>query len=108
MILNRLILPEDNKLQFTFNYKEGDVDYELKKNETYYMSIAPAENPWTILLQYVTTNKDFSFFPELPEGRYVFEMGIKEPDGFERIVLPALDERRQPLNELLVLRRLRA
>ncbi len=106
MIINRLIVPEGNYLTFTLNHKVGGEVYELKPGETYYMKIAASAAPTQSLLQFITSDNSFNLSPELDEGRYVFEIGVKDSRGFDNIILPALDDRRCALNELIVLKRL--
>lgn len=104
MILNRLVVPEGNYLVFTLNHMEGGEQYELKPGEMYYMSVAPYDEPHAAIVQFFTNTNHFNMRHGLDEGRYVFEIGViaKSP----KVILPSVDERRQPLNELIILKKM--
>lgn len=106
MILNRLIVPEGNPVIFYLNHSENGQEYANTRDEYYYINISEENDPSIVCLHWETNQKYFDFDPSLPEGRYVFEIGLRKPDGSSVVILPALDERRHPLNELLILRRL--
>jgi len=106
MILNRLIFPEGNKLEFNIEHHENDKLYKLEKGEFYYIKISDAVEPFTIREQFLCDGSHFSVPTTLPDGEYVFEIGIMDKNAKFRIILPAVDERLRPLNQLLILRRL--
>lgn len=107
MILNRLIFPQGNKLEFTVNHKENNEYYEPAQNEKYYINISLAKEPYESLISFTSDDNHFSVYSGLEYGEYVFEVGIVDSDGYSRIILPAVDERGNPLNQLLILRRLK-
>lgn len=107
MILNRLIFPQGNILEFTVSHKENDCLYEPADGEKYYISIADAKDPFESLMTFTSDDSHFSVQAELDFGEYVFEIGITDSSGGSRIILPAVDERGNPLNQLLILRRLK-
>lgn len=107
MILNRLVVPEGNRIMFTLNHKEGDVDYELEPGENYYIAFATYDEPGKELERTMTNMKHFNCVNEFAEGRYVFEIGLMGGSRGTRIILPAVDERCQPLNELIILKKMR-
>lgn len=106
MILNRLIFPEGNDIRFSVSHKENGEDYKLSDGEKYYIVISDETAPDSFVLSADSHNGYFLFPNNLPYGRYLFEVGILASDGTKRIILPALDERMQPVNEMLILRRL--
>lgn len=107
MILNRLIFPEGNKLEFTVSHKENNQIYEPAQGEKYYMNISPAKEPFESVMTFTSDSNHFSVYAGLEYGEYVFEIGITDAEGYSRIILPAVDERGNPLNQLLILRRLK-
>lgn len=106
MILNRLIVPEGNPVTFYLNHSENGMEYVIGRDEYYYINISDENDPSSVCRHWETNQKYFDFESTLPEGRYVFEIGLRKADGSGIVILPALDERRHPLNELLILRRL--
>ncbi|MBR5232974.1 MAG: hypothetical protein IKW03_02070 [Clostridia bacterium] len=106
MIINRLIVPEGNKLEFNVEHHENDKLYELAEGELYYIKISDSVDPFTLRAYILSQNSHFSFPLTIEEGEYVFEIGILDERQDSRIILPALDERHRPLNQLLILRRL--
>ena len=108
MILNRLVVPEGNNIRFGIEHKEDGIQYSLKNGESYYIKIIePSEKGDIVHLSGSNTNY-FDFTNHFKYGRYVFEVGISNSAGDTRIILPALDDRLQPLNELIILKRLEA
>lgn len=106
MIINRLIIPEGNDLDFRIVHHENENLYKLAKGEFYYIKVSDPVEPFTVKEMVLCDNDHFLMSTSLTEGEYVFEIGIKGPNGASRIILPAIDERHRPLNQLLVLRRL--
>ena len=106
MIVNRLIIPEGNKLEFRIEHHENDKLYELKKGEFYYIKISDAVEPFPVREQFLSDGSHISVPTSLPDGEYVFEIGIMDKNAKYRIILPAVDERLRALNQLIVLRRL--
>ncbi len=106
MILNRIVITEGDPLRFHVNHTENGEIYEKGTGETYFATIAMEDNPDILVASLNPTTADFDFPLNLSEGSYVFEVGIKSADGDKRILLPALDERHNALNQILVLRRL--
>ncbi len=106
MILNRLIFPEGNKLVFNVDHHENEKKYELARDEMYYMVISEPVEPFTVKETFLSDSNHFAVYSSLKEGEYVFEIGITDSSLQRRIILPAVDERHRPLNQLLILRRL--
>lgn len=105
MILNRLITAQGNTLRFHVNHTVNGEPYELQDGEKYYMAIASEDDPDTVLLNCVWNSSDFEMELELDEGIYIFEICLSK--NLERqVIIPALDERHRPLNQLIILRRL--
>ena len=107
MILNRLIFPEGNKLEFTVNHKENNEKYEPAQGEKYYISISLPKEPFEALMTFTSDDNHFSVLSGIDYGKYVFEIGIKDSSDDSRVILPAVDERGNPLNQLIILRRLK-
>lgn len=105
MILNRLIVTRGNTLEFHLNYIVDDEEYSLKSSEYYYINIASADAPNILLSTYTWRSNDFSNKVALSAGIYVFEIGIRS-SSTTKVLVPALDERNRPLNQLIVLKRL--
>lgn len=106
MIQNRLILPERNTLNFVLNHKENGEKYILPDSYKYYIIISQSEEPFKKLIVHKTNSDKFSVNNTLPAGKYIFEIGIIDKNDNRTVILPALDERLNPLNQLLILRRL--
>lgn len=106
MILNRLIFPEGNRIRFCLSHSEDGKEYENSEDEYYYINISDAEDPSVVQMNWQSYDKYFDFDAKLSEGRYVFEVGLQKADGKRVVILPAFDERRHPLNEILILKRL--
>lgn len=106
MILNRLVVPEGNNIRFGIEHKEDGGEYTLKKGESYYIKIIEPSEKGNIFHLAKSDTNYFDFANNFKFGSYVFEVGISAPAGKERIILPALDDRLQPLNELIILKRL--
>lgn len=106
MIVNRLIFPEGNKLEFNVEHHENEKLYDLAKGEFYYIKISESVEPFTVREQFLSDSSHFSVPTALGDGEYVFEIGIMDKNGKYRIILPAVDERLRPLNQMLILRRL--
>lgn len=106
MILNRLIIPEHNKLNFVLRHTENGEKYELPASCRYYMIISKPTEPFENVHFYESDTEYFSFSVEIPVGEYIFEVGIINGASERTVILPALDERLRPLNQLFVLRRL--
>lgn len=105
MIQNRLITAEGNMLRFHVNHTVNGEVYKLSENERYYFSVAPEDDPGNILFTNLRVDGDFEFRIDIEAGMYVFELSLY--DGKTRqVIIPALDERNRPLNQLIVLRRL--
>ncbi len=107
MILNRLVFPEGNKLEFTVSHKENDKNYEPREGEKYYISISRVREPFESMVTFTSDDGHFAVRSGIEYGEYVFEIGITDDEGNSRIILPAVDERGNPLNQLLILRRLK-
>lgn len=106
MIQNRLIIPERNPLNFVLNHKENGEKYTLPDSCSYYIIVSQSEEPFSKLIFQKTTCEKFSVSNNLSAGEYVFEIGIIDKNDNRTVILPALDERLNPLNQLLILRRL--
>lgn len=106
MILNRLIFPEGNDIRFRVSHKENGSDYSLADGEKYYIVISSETAPESFKMMADSHDGYFLFPNKLSYGRYLFEVGVQSSDGTKRVILPALDERMQPMNEMLILRRL--
>lgn len=104
MILNRIIITQGDPLRFHVNHTEKGEAYELGTGESYFATIALENDPDILVARLNPTTADFDFPLNLSEGSYVFEVGIIAADGTKRILLPALDERHNALNQILVLR----
>ncbi len=107
MILNRLVFPEGNRLEFTVSHKENDEYYEPREGEKYYISISRVREPFESMVTFMSDDNHFAVQTGIEYGEYVFEIGIIDATGDSRIILPAVDERGNPLNQLLILRRLK-
>lgn len=105
VILNRIIITEGNRLRFHVNHTVNNEDYVLKDGEKYHMTIAAEDNPEAVIFSSQWTGSDFDMKPNLKEGIYVFEISFNDGTSTE-VIMPALDERHRPLNQLIVLRRL--
>lgn len=106
MIVNRLIVPEYNDINFVIDHTENGEKYLLPEGYRYYIIIAQSSEPFTPLCYTVSDSEHMNFSPELGEGEYIFELGLITADGRKSVILPALDERLKPINQILVLRRL--
>lgn len=106
MIINRLIIPECNDLNFILNHTENGEKYQLPGNSRYYIIVSKPTEPFEKLFFYTTENEYFNVTTDIPEGEYIFEIGMINSKDARTVILPALDERLRPLNQLLVLRRL--
>ncbi len=106
MILNRLIIPEHNELNFVLRHTENGEKYALPDSSRYYMIISKPDEPFEKVLFNETDTEYFSFPVDIPVGEYIFEVGIVNDDSERTVILPALDERLRPLNQLFILRRL--
>ncbi len=106
MIVNRLIVPEYNDINFVIDHTENGEKYQLPEGYRYYIIIAASSEPFTPICYAVSESEYMSFSPELSEGDYIFELGLITANGKKSVILPALDERLRPVNQLLVLRRL--
>lgn len=106
MILNRLVITQGDPVRFHLNHSENGEIYQLGDGERYFATIAKEADPDEVMANLYPTDADFDFPLNLEEGSYVFEVGLISADGEKRVILPALDERHRPLNQLLVLRRL--
>lgn len=107
MILNRLIFPQGNRLDFTVSHSENGKQYQPDEGESYYMSISLVKEPYEAIMTFTSDNNHFSVDSDLEYGEYAFEIGITDSSGISRIILPAIDERGNPINQLLILRRLK-
>lgn len=106
MILNRLIVPEQNELNFVLRHTENGEKYILPGSCRYYMVISKPDEPFETVLIHESSTEYFSFPVDMPVGEYIFEVGMLNADSERTVILPALDERLRPLNQLFVLRRL--
>lgn len=106
MIINRLIIPEYNDINFVVNHTENGEIYNLPSDYRYYIIVAKGENPYETVCFYESDNRHFNFSQSFPVGEYIFEVGIINGNGERTVILPSLDERQKPLNQLIVLRRL--
>ncbi len=105
MIQNRLITAEGNILRFHVNHTVNGEAYELSENEWYYFSVAPEDDPENLVMTNFRVDGDFEFRIDLDAGSYVFELSLYDGET-RQVIIPALDERNRPLNQLIVLRRL--
>lgn len=106
MVLNRLIITQGDPLMFHINHTENGSVYSLKPKESYFLAITTDTDYNGSIFYFYSKGPDFDVNINLEEGMYAFEIGIKNDDGPTRVILPAMDERRRPLNQLIVLRRL--
>ncbi len=106
MIINRLIIPEYNDINFVVNHTENGESYTLPPDYRYYIIVAEDEEPFETVCFYESDSKNFNFSQKFPVGEYIFEVGIINGKGERTVILPSLDERQKPLNQLIVLRRL--
>lgn len=106
MIINRLITTQGNNLRFHINHTVDGEPYKLKTGEKYYMAVATESQPDKIVMNYMWDGADFDMETELEDGIYVFEISLNTNTGRE-VIMPALDERHRPLNQLIILRRLK-
>ena len=107
MILNRLVITQGDPLRFRVNHTENGEPYELGKNEKYFFAVGLENSEEPMLFYTFNYNPDFDMQLTIEEGSYVFEVGIVDDEtGVSRVILPAFDERRRPLNQFLVLRRI--
>lgn len=107
MILNRLIIPEQNSLDFVLNHTENGEKYQLAPDSEYYILISKPTEPFEKVFFYKSATEHFNVPTDIPEGEYIFEVGIIDINAVRTVILPALDERLRPVNQLLVLRRLK-
>lgn len=107
MIINRLIVSEYNDIDFVINHTENGEKYTLPADHRYYMIIAESNEPFGFVAQATSEDEHMHFNCNLNEGVYVFELGTIGPQGDMQVVLPALDEKLRPMNQLIVLRRLK-
>lgn len=106
MILNRLIVPEGNSINFVLNHTENGEKYILPEGGSYYIIISEPAEPFEQVATCESENEYFSFPADLSAGEYIFEVGMNSSEGIRTVILPALDERLRPMNQLLILRRL--
>lgn len=106
MILNRLIFPEYNNMNFVLKHTENGEKYQLPNGGKYYIIISEAVEPFEKICVHESETEHFNFSAEIPEGEYIFEVGMTDGNAVRRVILPALDEKLRPLNQLIVLRRL--
>lgn len=106
MILNRLIFPEGNSINFMLNHTENGNKYVLPQGGNYYIIISKPEEPFEQVAACTSENEYFNFTADLTAGEYIFEVGLNFADGTRTVILPALDERLRPMNQILILRRL--
>ena len=106
MIINRLIIPEYNDINFVVNHTENGESYILPSDYSYYIIVAKGEMPFETVCFYQSDSRHFNFSQQLPVGEYIFEVGMINANGERTVILPSLDERQKPLNQLIVLRRL--
>lgn len=105
MILNRIVVPADNILEFDITHTKDGADYELSEGEQYYMIVSLPDKPEAFLMTYYTDGKHFKFKVPLDPGRYVFEIGTEKAKE-RQVLLPPFDDRLQPMNEFIVLKHL--
>lgn len=106
MVLNRLIITQGDPLRFHLNHTENGEVYQLADGEEYFLAVAREDCPEQMIFYCFNTCPDFEIYLSIDEGRYVFEVGIKNDSGDSRVILPSLDDRLRALNQLIVLRRL--
>lgn len=106
MIINRLIVPEYNNINLEINHTENGEKYVLPSDHRYYLLIAYPKEPFDPLCYSVSDSSHFSFPQQFPAGEYIFEVGIVDNDEKRTVLLPSLDERLKPINQLIILRRL--
>ena len=107
MILNRLVITEGDPLRFHVNHTENGEVYKLGKDEKYFFAVGLENVDESRIFYTFNYDADFDMQLTIEEGSYVFEVGIvDEEKGISRVILPAFDERRRALNQLLVLRRI--
>lgn len=107
MILNRLIIPEQNNLNFVLNHTENGEKYHLAPDSEYYILISKPTEPFEKISFHKSETEHFNISADIPEGEYIFEVGMIDGNAVRTVILPALDEKLRPLNQLLVLRRLK-
>ena len=107
MIVNRLVAAEYNDLDFVIDHTENGEACTLPEGSRYYMMIARSSEPVEFVAQAFSEDKHMHFDGSLSEGEYIFELGIITRDGNSRVILPALDEKLRPMNQIIVLRRLK-
>lgn len=107
MIVNRLITTEYNDIDFVVDHTENGEKYVLPDGFKYYMTIAEGTEPFGYVARAVSADEHMHFSGSLTEGEYIFELGILTPSGDSRVILPALDEKLRPMNQIIVLRRLK-
>ena len=107
MIVNRLIISEYNNIDFVINHTENGEKYTLPAGYRYYMTIAESNEPFAYIDQAVSKDEHMHFNGNLTEGVYIFELGTISPQGDMQVILPALDEKHRPMNQIIVLRRLK-
>ena len=107
MIVNRLIASEYNDIDFVINHTENGEKYTLPEGYRYYMTIAESNEPFRFVAQAVSDDEHMHFSGSLAEGVYIFELGTISPQGDMQVILPALDEKHRPMNQIIVLRRLK-
>lgn len=106
MIINRLVIPEYNDINFVVNHTENGEIYNLPPDCRYYIIVAEDEAPFEPVCFCESDSRHFCFSQSFPVGEYIFEVGIINKNGERTVILPSLDERLKPLNQLIVLRRL--
>lgn len=105
MILNRLVTTEGNNLCFRINHTVNGKPYELSQGERYYIAIAAENDPDNLISIYSAPFADIEVVHQFSEGRYVFEISVGD-DSFRQVIMPALDDKKKPLTQLIVLRRI--
>lgn len=106
MIINRLIIPEYNNINFVVRHTENGEKYELPSDYRYYIIVAENKPPYNTICFYESYSEHFNFSQSFPAGEYIFEVGIIDEKDRRTVILPSLDERNKPMNQLIVLRRL--
>lgn len=104
MIQNRIVTVEGNMVDFHINHTENGIKYELKDGEIYRIVISSDGEAGSVLVSIDSYSSDCSFEAGISEGVYVIEICLVR-NGQSQVILPAVDERHRPLNQLIVLRR---
>ncbi len=105
MIVNRIVMTEGNRLTLTLNHTVNGEPFALSVGQKYYIAVSP-ENDCDNNCFVAFWDSDTLNIPNgLTEGTYIFEIGIYSSLNRE-VIMPALDENRKPLNQLIVLKRI--